>query len=66
MPNSKSKQAELVAACKAKGLTVSLTKNLHWKIITPNGAVFMPSTPSEHSNGWKKDRARLRRMGVDI
>lgn len=56
---------KLVAQLRKAGVPVTLTRGGHWKVTTPNGPVFMASTPSDH-RAMRNDLARLRRRGVAV
>lgn len=60
------RQRELVRRCRKLGFRAEITGGGHWKVYAPLGLVFMPVSPSESQHGWKKDRNRLRRMGIPL
>jgi len=51
---------DLIEWCLDNGMPVAKTRNGHWRVETPTGPVFMPSTPSD-KRGVKNARSLLRR-----
>ncbi|CAB4203540.1 hypothetical protein UFOVP1382_153 [uncultured Caudovirales phage] len=63
-----SKQREvdaLVKQIRRLGFTVDKTGAGHWRVASPSGPIFMPSTPSDW-RAVKNMRAALRRAGIAI
>lgn len=60
-----SEMNKLVRKVRKAGWAVVLTRNNHWKILSPSGPLFVPSTPSD-SRSMKNCRALLKRAGLDV
>ena len=57
--------AKLLRSAEAAGCEVTMTRRSHWRINTPQGAVFMSSTPGDR-RAVLNVRSQLRRAGVAI
>jgi hypothetical protein len=57
---------ELVEAAKKDGCTAVLAPNGHWRITTRDGRKVLISNTPKSSRTVETDRARLRRIGVNV
>lgn len=55
----------LVAKLVKLGIEVTYTKAGHWRVVTPKGLYFMPSTPSD-TRGLRNTKAALRQRGIEV